>query len=219
MKPTGKFLVIPLVSIVRYDSQGQLLFKRVYWDQASVLKQLGILPTTMHCKSNKSEVTLPVLDARIAKSLVAFVPQTQETFVQGQGQEEMNRSVAAGLTSAQANMEHTPKARKVAPASPMTKILSNEKLNEDEASFRPSSRVSKNGSSSDIFSSELPPLKTGVSIDPRRYKSQLSLGNLSLADGHEFVAGKKQFPETMNTSQFSLSNVDSMNSSVTILFI
>jgi hypothetical protein len=40
--------------------------KRVYWDQSSVLKQIGVLPTSLYCRSNSSEVTLPISGAEIA---------------------------------------------------------------------------------------------------------------------------------------------------------
>jgi carboxymethylenebutenolidase len=40
--PTGKHVEIPLVVIVRFR-EGKLAHEHIYWDQASVLVQLGLL--------------------------------------------------------------------------------------------------------------------------------------------------------------------------------
>jgi carboxymethylenebutenolidase len=40
--PTGKRVEIPLVVIVRFR-EGKLAHEHIYWDQASVLVQLGLL--------------------------------------------------------------------------------------------------------------------------------------------------------------------------------
>ena len=40
--PTGKRVEIPLVAIVRFRD-GKLSHEHIYWDQASVLKQIGLL--------------------------------------------------------------------------------------------------------------------------------------------------------------------------------
>ena len=42
VKPTGKRVEIPLVAIVKFRD-GKLAHEHIYWDQASVLKQLGLL--------------------------------------------------------------------------------------------------------------------------------------------------------------------------------
>jgi carboxymethylenebutenolidase len=41
--PTNKHVVVPLVAIVGFRD-GKLAHERIYWDQASVLKQIGLLP-------------------------------------------------------------------------------------------------------------------------------------------------------------------------------
>lgn len=41
--PTGKRVEIPLVAIVRFRD-GKLAHEHIYWDQASVLRQIGLLP-------------------------------------------------------------------------------------------------------------------------------------------------------------------------------
>ena len=42
VKPTGRRVEIPLVAIVKFRD-GKLAHEHIYWDQASVLKQLGLL--------------------------------------------------------------------------------------------------------------------------------------------------------------------------------
>jgi carboxymethylenebutenolidase len=43
--PTGKRVEVPLVAIVRFR-EGKLAHEHIYWDQASVLVQLGLLDTS-----------------------------------------------------------------------------------------------------------------------------------------------------------------------------
>ena len=43
--PTGKRVEVPLVAIVRFK-EGKLAHEHIYWDQASVLVQLGLLDAT-----------------------------------------------------------------------------------------------------------------------------------------------------------------------------
>ena len=40
--PTNKHVEVPLVAIVRFRD-GKLAHEHIYWDQASVLKQIGLL--------------------------------------------------------------------------------------------------------------------------------------------------------------------------------
>jgi carboxymethylenebutenolidase len=59
MKPTGKYVEIPLVAIVNFRG-GKLYHEHIYWDQASVLVQIGALDTK----------DLPVAGIATAKKLV-----------------------------------------------------------------------------------------------------------------------------------------------------
>jgi hypothetical protein len=183
------------ITTVRY-LDNNAVSKRLYWDQASVLKQLGILPSTMHCRASRSEVTLPVLDARIAKPLTAFLSVSDVTpFVSSKGD-------AAGLSSEQANSERTPmKLRRE--NSSMSDIMSGNPVADNA---RPMSRSVRHPSDSDIFSTDALPLRTSIPIDPRRYKTQIDLANgepSALLEGD--VHHKKHFPGSTNSSQFSLS--------------
>ena len=42
IKPTGKYVEVPLVAIIRFRD-GKLCHEHIYWDQASVLAQIGLL--------------------------------------------------------------------------------------------------------------------------------------------------------------------------------
>ena len=42
MPPTGKRVEVPLIVVVHLD-EGKLFHEHIYWDQASVLVQLGLL--------------------------------------------------------------------------------------------------------------------------------------------------------------------------------
>ena len=56
--PTGKRVEVPLVAIVRFRD-GKLAHEHIYWDQASVLKQLGLL----------TDESLPVRGAETAEKV------------------------------------------------------------------------------------------------------------------------------------------------------
>ena len=43
VKPTGRNVVIPFVVVVGFDKDEKVEFERIYWDQASVLVQLGLI--------------------------------------------------------------------------------------------------------------------------------------------------------------------------------
>lgn len=45
LAPTGKHVKVPLVAIVHFH-QGKLKHEHIYWDQASVLAQLGLIDAT-----------------------------------------------------------------------------------------------------------------------------------------------------------------------------
>ncbi|WP_263367292.1 ester cyclase [Edaphobacter bradus] len=57
--PTGRRVEVPLVAIVHFRD-GKLAHEHIYWDQASVLKQLGVL----------NDPTLPIQGAETAKKVL-----------------------------------------------------------------------------------------------------------------------------------------------------
>jgi carboxymethylenebutenolidase len=56
--PTGKFVEVPLVVIVKFRG-GKLAHEHIYWDQASVLKQIGLI----------NDPALPVYGAETARKV------------------------------------------------------------------------------------------------------------------------------------------------------
>src|SRR5260370_1604339 len=64
--PTNAHVEIPLVAIVAFR-EGKLASEHIYWDQASVLKQIGLL----------ADAGLPVLGAETAKKVID--PQFNDT--------------------------------------------------------------------------------------------------------------------------------------------
>ena len=64
LAPTGKRVEVPLVAIVRFRD-GKLAHEHIYWDQASVLVQLGLLDrgklpvTGVESARKASDKTLP----------------------------------------------------------------------------------------------------------------------------------------------------------------
>ena len=57
--PTNRRVEVPLVAIVRFRD-GKLAHEHIYWDQASVLKQIGLL----------TDPTLPVFGAETARKVL-----------------------------------------------------------------------------------------------------------------------------------------------------
>jgi carboxymethylenebutenolidase len=64
--PTNCRVEVPLVAIVGFR-EGKVAFERVYWDQASVLKQIGVL----------ADATLPVYGAETAHKVLTQVSGSQ----------------------------------------------------------------------------------------------------------------------------------------------
>lgn len=71
LEPTDKFVEIAMVSIVTVRG-GKLISEHMYWDQASVLVQVGLLDPRMVPKSFKGKglKRMPVVGAEAAKQLV-----------------------------------------------------------------------------------------------------------------------------------------------------
>jgi carboxymethylenebutenolidase len=59
VEPTGRYVEVPLVAIVRFRD-GKLAHENIYWDQASVLKQIGLL----------KDSSLPVFGAETARKVL-----------------------------------------------------------------------------------------------------------------------------------------------------
>src|SRR6202034_4480411 len=57
--PTGRRVEVPLVAVVGFRD-GKLVHERIYWDQASVLKQIGLL----------TDESLPVVGVETARKVL-----------------------------------------------------------------------------------------------------------------------------------------------------
>jgi len=60
--PTHKFVRVPLVVIVKFR-EGKLEHENIYWDQASVLKQIGLI----------NDPSLPIFGAETADKVLSDV--------------------------------------------------------------------------------------------------------------------------------------------------
>lgn len=69
--PTGKRVEVVVVSIVCIKG-GKLESERVYWDQASVLVQVGLLDPALLPKGTKGVKRLPVVGKEGADTIAGF---------------------------------------------------------------------------------------------------------------------------------------------------
>jgi carboxymethylenebutenolidase len=77
--PTGKRVEVPLVAIVRFRD-GKLAHEHIYWDQASVLVQVGLLDATK----------LPVAGVESARKVLD--PTLPANALMGRADEASNQS-------------------------------------------------------------------------------------------------------------------------------
>ena len=63
IKPTGKYVEVALVAIVHFTND-KISHEHIYWDQASVLLQLGLLK-----QANAENVALPVVGIESAQKV------------------------------------------------------------------------------------------------------------------------------------------------------
>ncbi|CAO2654289.1 Nn.00g110220.m01.CDS01 [Neocucurbitaria sp. VM-36] len=86
VQPTDKFVQIPMVSIVAIRG-GKLVSEHMYWDQASVLVQVGLLDPKVVPKNFKNEglKRLPVVGPEAAKQLVEPQQQRYNKLLQEHG--------------------------------------------------------------------------------------------------------------------------------------
>ncbi|ORX80144.1 hypothetical protein BCR32DRAFT_25703 [Anaeromyces robustus] len=60
VQATGRRIVLPMVTIVSFDDDLYIKSKRLYWDQACVLKQVGLIPMVSRCPFNGEDIDVPV---------------------------------------------------------------------------------------------------------------------------------------------------------------
>lgn len=57
VEPTGLRVTFPLVVVVVFEA-GKISHERIYWDQAGVLKQMGVLPDSIEDVSGSEQASL-----------------------------------------------------------------------------------------------------------------------------------------------------------------
>lgn len=71
IQPTSRQIGIPFCFAVKFlPNSSKICSLRIYWDQASALKQIGCLPISHYCKSNDTEVILPTIGVNAADNLL-----------------------------------------------------------------------------------------------------------------------------------------------------
>ena len=68
VKPTGKHLQIPVVVVMKFDEDGKIAHEHIYWDQASVLFQIGLL--------DNIDGALPIVGVEQSKKLLELSKRT-----------------------------------------------------------------------------------------------------------------------------------------------
>lgn len=140
VRPTGREITIILVTITTWDSDGKITSKKVYWDQASVLRQISVLPRSLYCKANSSEVILPVAGVEMAYKVSELIATTPASFV------ESFQTLKVAEDS-----EVAPENKRVNPNRGAESDIFN--VDQEPEKYRPSSRVlaQPGGKTSDIF--------------------------------------------------------------------
>ncbi|GBF95978.1 carboxymethylenebutenolidase [Raphidocelis subcapitata] len=67
LEPTGKHVSVPFIVVVKFEGD-RLKAERIYWDQATVLKQLGLLPAGLLGCVPGAEQAAKAADAGAVKS-------------------------------------------------------------------------------------------------------------------------------------------------------
>ena len=146
------------------DGEGKVVSKRFYWDQATVLKQANVLPNSLFCRSNNSEVVLPVCD--------------------------MNKMNVLDLFPTGSRIEQAVVQENVAPVSRQGGYNI---FNQAPEEFRPSSRVLSRpgGNTHDIFNNDEPIRPSGKRINQNAPTGNLNLYDDSPV---EFAASNRRDP-------------------------
>ncbi|KAJ3178407.1 hypothetical protein HDU85_005205 [Gaertneriomyces sp. JEL0708] len=213
VKETGRRIVVPMSIHTRFSEEHKISHQRIYWDQGSVMKQIGLLPTSLFCKPNNSETALPVVGVKVADGLVEgeFIAENQTS--QRQDSERpvgARREPAHGILPPGGDDHYSVNSNRTQAPSTVTSVLPEAEFKEpqprrtlnhkpsavalamsDDATpepIRPSTRVhyQPGGKSSGIFDETPLPLKTSIPIDPKRFESHIQFG----MDDEQVAAGK-----------------------------
>jgi len=77
IRPTGKRVEVPLVAIVRFRGD-KLAHEHIYWDQASLLKQIGLLDYTTTTNPTNNNNVLPIMGIEQSKKLQELLSLTTQ---------------------------------------------------------------------------------------------------------------------------------------------
>ncbi|KAJ3226771.1 hypothetical protein HK099_004189 [Clydaea vesicula] len=194
VKPTNRRLVVPLVTVYNFDSNFKIISQHVYWDQASVLKQIGLLPNSLFCKANNSETVLPICGIKIADPLLLGAKSSNSSI-------SVQNIIKENQQSEQNTEKMTQAPVKLSKKSSVADVFSGEKPQEE--TYHSSTRVfHPPGGISNIFNSETPtPSQSHVS---KKKTNLSSLGDVpAAAEAAELTAGNKRFSTAGIRSQIA----------------
>jgi len=69
--PTGRKVVLPNVVVMGFDNEGRVAYEHIYWDQASLLVQVGLLDPRSLPVSGAEQATRLVNPKEPANEMIA----------------------------------------------------------------------------------------------------------------------------------------------------
>ncbi|KAJ3312643.1 hypothetical protein HDV04_002785 [Boothiomyces sp. JEL0838] len=229
VKATKKEIQLSLVSIMALEGNKVSQY-RVYWDQASVLSQISVLPRSLYCKANGSEVTLPIVNSVQQLALVLKDQVQQEAENESPEKVDSNPRLnpqrnAPSQDFLQHDNSFRPSSRVIErPGGKTSNIFGTE-----EDAFRPSSRVLSRpgGKTNDIFNTGpepetvkkpvLKPKSSDIFSDEPIEKKEVNRrdpNRSSLDDNTIHRPGHKQFQDLNNRSQFTIGEDSNTNEAI-----
>ncbi|KAJ3282519.1 hypothetical protein HDU76_008688, partial [Blyttiomyces sp. JEL0837] len=204
VKPTRKRITFPVIYMAQLDNAGKIQNLRIYWEQATVLRQIGVLPNSLFCKGNNSETVLPVLGPRIVDRIkeplnTAYYEDAAAPMVSTKDLRNHRQNMADIMSpensDAPLSVQTRPQPQRPGGPSQMSDILSASAAPE---AIRPSSRVLQRpgGAVSDIFNtgpapaavrvtqrahvqsqvfSDEPEVRPTIPVDPRRFQQNINV--------------------------------------------
>ncbi|RKO87841.1 hypothetical protein BDK51DRAFT_48033 [Blyttiomyces helicus] len=193
VKPTNRRVQIPMCIVASFNGEGKIASERIYWDQGSVMKQIGLLPATLFCKGNNSETTLPVIGPKIIDGLV----KVEGPIVTKEDIDEMEDHVADSIQRPEAPLRYRASMASLhGKRDSMSSLISQEDMNHPTPAPTPVPTASSR--SSDIFSQD-----TDISMRTNRRDPNWSSINSHDDAPLPTTTGRKTF-EGRTVSQFSL---------------
>ena len=75
--PTGRYIELPIVVIMKFKGN-KIAHEHIYWDQASLLKQIGLLDYTTNNNNNNNNNVLPIMGIEQSKKLQELLSLTTQ---------------------------------------------------------------------------------------------------------------------------------------------